>query len=90
MRLSSKEIMQKFNLNGIQEVPYEGKHIVKKDGKFGHIDIEGNIITQIMYDSVGNFRNDKSWVKLNGVTARIDEHGNVIKGKYELIIGCFK
>lgn len=45
---------------------YDGVSAVKKDGKAGYIDAEGNAIFDFEFEEARNFDNGKAWVKANG------------------------
>lgn len=45
---------------------YDGMAAVKKDGKAGFIDVEGNPIFDFEFEEARNFDNGKAWVKSNG------------------------
>lgn len=45
---------------------YDGMAAVKKDGKAGYIDVEGNAIFDFEFEEARNFDNGKAWVKADG------------------------
>lgn len=56
----------------------EKRSAVLQDGKWGFIDIEGNLVIPPLYDEVGWFNNNVVPVKLNNKWGVIDSSGNVI------------
>lgn len=57
---------------------------VKKDGKWGYIDRNGNIIISFKYDKANIFREGKACVKLNSKWGYINEKGeNIIPFSYD-------
>lgn len=45
---------------------FDGMAAVKKDGKAGYIDLDGNPIFDFEFEEARNFENGKAWVKSNG------------------------
>ena len=57
-----------------------------RDGKYGFIDKNCNIIINPIYTSVGPFINGYAWAKYNGKEGLIDEYGNwVIEPQYKAV-----
>ena len=61
-----------------------GLAIVEKDGKWGYINENGNIVLPYIYDKAGNFyvgdsRGILAIVEKDGMTAKIDTSGNIIE-----------
>ena len=73
------EATEVYNNNG------EGRAVIKLNGKYGFIDINGKEIIPPIYDAVDEFSNGLSVVKLNGKYGIINELGNVVIpfGKYD-------
>jgi len=63
--------------------------LIMKDGKFGFIDQEGNLVVAPQYDSIEKFgAHGVSWalIEKNGKLGFIDKHGKeVVKPQYEMI-----
>lgn len=57
--------------------PQEGRHSVLLGGKFGHVDLDGNVTTPIIYDGVWDFLGERARVGLNGKFGHVDLSGNV-------------
>ncbi len=68
----------------------EGRAIVVKNGKYGHVDKNGNVTTPIIYDLIDHFKEGRAEVGLDGKQGHVDKNGKVIEGHYDLIIGAFK
>lgn len=51
---------------------YEGYAAVKKDGKWGYIDTNGNVVVDFVFDKATPMSNGKAWVIYNGKTGRIN------------------
>lgn len=60
---------------------FDGMAAVKKDGKAGYIDVDGNAIFDFEFEEARNFDNGKAWVKSNGKWGVI-----VIKKQEERIV----
>ena len=63
----------------------------KKDGKYGYIDKDGNVVVDYIYDDATELNNyNYAAVKQNGLWGSIDEKGKIILApKYERSIGNF-
>jgi hypothetical protein len=57
----------------------EGMAKVKKNGKFGFIDSQGNWVIQPIFEEVYGFQNGHAHVKQNGMWFFIDKNGNCIE-----------
>ena len=84
--------IQTINLNDIQTtMPYE-KSVLKyeKDGKWGLIDLKGNIVTQAVYDSIDGLSNKEGelLISKDGKYGVINTKGaELIKTGYDYISG---
>ncbi len=68
----------------IEDYFFEDRAKIKKDGKFGFIDKQLNIVIQPIYDDASNFRSDVSFVKKDGKYGAIDSSGKgIIDATYE-------
>lgn len=68
-----------FDATGCDVNPaVDGYVIIKKDGKFGVIDINGNQIIPFIYSSIGNFRNGYAQVENNNKYGLVDTTGREI------------
>lgn len=56
----------------------EGYAAVKKEGKWGYIDTEGNVVIQPKYDGANSFSEGLAAVQTNGKWGYIDTTGNVV------------
>ena len=45
---------------------------VKKDDKYGYINIEGNLVTPMEFDGATNVQGGKAWVKMDGMWGQIE------------------
>lgn len=81
-----------INLNGIETtMPYE-KNLLKyeEDGKFGLIDLKGNVIAEPIYDEIDGLscKEGELLVKQDGKYGVINNKGvNLVKIKYDYISG---
>ena len=57
----------------------EGLMPVKKNGKWGYIDGDGNLVIPCIYDEVSLFNGGIAIVKYNGKEYVIDKKGNVVE-----------
>ncbi|WP_304502594.1 WG repeat-containing protein [Brevibacillus daliensis] len=57
----------------------EGLAVVKKNGKFGYVDTNGNLRIPIQYDWASAFSGGKATVKKDGKNITINERGQVVK-----------
>jgi hypothetical protein len=65
---------------------YEGRAIVRLNGKYGCVNLEGNEVVPLYYDYVDNFSEGRATVILDGKKGVIDLEGNeVIPCWYENI-----
>lgn len=74
-----------IDLKGIQIIPCEFDNdllyfennlaLIKKDGKFGYIDVNADIIIPIIYDEAEDFSNGKAKVKRDDTWLLIDKTG---------------
>lgn len=51
---------------------YEGYAAVKKDGKWGYIDKQGNVVVDFIFDKATSISDGKAWVIYNGKTGRLN------------------
>lgn len=56
----------------------EGLAVVKKDGKYGYIDKEGNLVIDFQYEYANPFSEGLAVVKKNGKNGYIDKSGNIV------------
>jgi hypothetical protein len=54
----------------------EGLAAVKKDGKFGYINLEGALIIDLLYDYAHSFQEGVASVEIGGLWGLIDKNGN--------------
>lgn len=57
----------------------EGLIVVKKDGKCGYINLQGEVIIPLQFDSACDFCDGKATVELNDQEFEIDKKGNRVK-----------
>lgn len=53
----------------------DGLAVIEQNGKFGYVDMSGNIVIPVIYDSAVDFRYCKAKVKLNNETFCINKKG---------------
>ena len=58
----------------------EGRSIVHKDGKYGFIDREGRLVSELVFDDARHFQDGLATVKKEGKYACIDLSGNLCVG----------
>ncbi len=58
----------------------EGRSIVLKDGKYGYIDRDGRMVTELVFDDARDFQDGLATVKKEGKYACIDLSGNLCVG----------
>lgn len=61
------------------KIPSEGLMPVKKNGKWGYIDGDSNLVIPCIYDEVSLFNGGRAIVKYNGKEYVIDKKGNVVE-----------
>jgi hypothetical protein len=64
----------------------EGIAYVMRNGKYGFVNLDGNLIGDIKYESAGDYHEGRAWVMLGGMFGFINRDGNVvvdIKYRYE-------
>jgi len=71
-----KKLLEKYDAVGYFQ---GGRALIKKDGKCGHVNENGNVTTQIIYDAVGDFYEGRAPVKKDGEEFYVDLDGNEIK-----------
>ena len=88
--MTRTQIKKKLNLDGIGPFQ-EGRAWVEKNGKRGHVDLNGKVTTPIVYDYVSYFKKGRAWVKINKEYIYINKNGYPIEHKdyYKLIKGIF-
>lgn len=57
----------------------DGLAAVRKNNKWGFVDYYYALVIPLIYDEVGDFKEGKAIVKLNGTRIEIDKNGNEIK-----------
>lgn len=57
----------------------EGLIVVKKDGKCGYINLQGEVVIPLQFDSACDFSDGKATVELNDSEFEIDKKGNRVK-----------
>ena len=87
--MTKEQIKKKLNLYLVGEF-YEGRALVVKNGKWGHVDLNGNITTPIIYDGVGHFQEGRAWVKKNGKEGYVDLNGKIVIPLIYDDVGYFK
>jgi len=74
--MTREQIKKKLNLDSIGYFQ-EGRTWVEKNGKEGHVDLNGKVTTPIIYDDVGNFYEGRAYVEKNGKYGHVDLNGKV-------------
>lgn len=79
-------------------IPLEYEHIglkvgenlvrVKKEGKWGFVDLNNSLIIDFKFDFACNFNNGKAFVILNNEKAYIDKNGNFIESQIHSKVYC--
>jgi hypothetical protein len=67
-------------------VHYEGRAMVMLNSKWGVVDLDGNEVVPLIYDSAGYYRKGRAIVQLDGKYGVVDLEGNeVIPCWYESV-----
>ena len=61
----------------------EGLRVVVKDGKYGYINKQDEVVIPLQYDKVGHFKMGLATAKENGTWKYIDQKNNVVYDKYK-------
>lgn len=61
--------------------PCEAIFLVRRNGRFGYIRINGTAITEVRYEEAFSFRNGTALVRLNGESFHIDRNGKRLQTK---------
>jgi hypothetical protein len=65
---------------------YEGRVIVRRNYRFGFVDLDGNEVVPLIYDHAGNFHEGRVNVRLNGKRGFVDLNGNeVVSPVYDMV-----
>jgi len=79
--MTKDQIKKKLNLDNIGSF-HEGRAIVNKNGKEGHVDKNGKVTTPMIYNYVSPFQEGRAWVSINNFEFYINRQGWPVEHEY--------